>query len=313
MKPETEIEILQILDNVAECAIQLTWKSDNPLPGVGERRSTSRGAGTEYMEFDLFQDGDDFRDINWQLSAADADDELWKTVYQEEKDVPCYILTKVGHTMDFGTVRTTKRQLAAELAASVLFSLSKTSDKAGLISFTKDHVVGDEDLRSATNNLYPILVNILEADPKPNAASGDPKDGLAKALSGLPGNRRCLVFVMSDFIDMTPADWEALANAGVAHDVITFYVQDKRERELPKPKSWWGRFGYFYNLEGPDGSRRLIWNSVATRKQWADNFAAFEAATLAKLSDCMCESLVVSTDMGQAHIPLVLNLFSNRV
>lgn len=312
MKPETDREIQAILTRINYCAIPVSWKSEDPLPGVGERKSRNRGPGYEFVEFDYFKSGyDDVRTINWSLTAADPRGRLWKTVYQEEKEVKSYVLVKVGNTMDWGSTRTTKRQLAAEMTASIFFALDKTRDKAGLVVYTRDQVLDEHPARSAMSNLFPALESIIEADPdKPNHVQTK-GDGLAKALNVLPA-QRSLVFIVSDFVDMTQKDWNELANMAVFHDVICLYVQDLRERELPKLPGVLGRIGFFYTFTDADGNKVTIWNNGTARKKWSDNFRQFENTVTKGLRDRQCEWMVVSTEEGDAAIPKVLNLFSSH-
>lgn len=312
MKNNTELEIDEILQRIAFCAIPIDWKSENPLPGVGERKSKFRGPGADYVEFVPFEDGDDPRHINWAMTARAVDDDvIWRTVHQEEKEIPSVIVCKAGHSMDFGSVRTTKRHLAAEMAASVLFALDKTRDKAGLILYGRDRVLDDLPLRQAMSTLYPALEAIIDADPYKESAIAQKSDGLAKALSGLP-TARSLVFVISDFVDMSEKDWQELSNAACYHDVVCIYVQDRRERELPKLSGWLGWLGWFLALSDYDGNSRIIWNSAATRRKYAENFKRFEAAVLSRLEHAGCQHLVVSTEEGDAAIPKVLDLFSGH-
>lgn len=312
MKNTTELEIENILQRIAFCAIPIDWKSENPLPGAGERKSKYRGPGADYVEFVPFEDGDDPRHINWAMTARATDDDIiWRTVHEEEKEIRSYVLVKTGHSMDFGSVRTTKRHLAAEITASVFFALDKTRDKAGLILYSRDCVLDDIPAKNAMSNLYLALETILETDPYGKRAVEQKGDGLSKALSGLP-SQRSLVFIVSDFMDMSSKDWLELGNAATYHDIICVYVQDRRERELPKLPGLLGVVGCFYAIEDYDGNRRLIWNNARTRRKYAANFKNHEAAILASLEERLCQCLVVSTEEGDAALPKVLDLFAGH-
>lgn len=312
MKPNTELEIETILQRIAFCAIPLDWKSENPLPGVGERKSKYRGPGFDYVEFVQFEDGDDPRHINWAMTARATDDEvIWRTVHQEEKEVRSVVLVKTGHSMDFGTVRTTKRHLAAEMTASIFFALDKTRDKAGMILYSRDAVLEDLQPKAAMTNLYPALEAILEVDPYAPQAIAQKGDGLSKALSGLP-LQKSLVFIVSDFQDMSEKDWLELANTACYHDVVCIYVQDRRERELPKLPGFLGWLGCFYAIQDYDGNRRFIWNNAATRRNYTANFEKHRGQILSSLEDRLCQVLQVSTEEGDAALPKVLDLFSGH-
>jgi uncharacterized protein (DUF58 family) len=312
MKATTELEIENILQRIAFCGIPIDWKSEDPLPGVGERKSKYRGPGADYVEFVPFEDGDDPRHINWAMTARATDDDvIWRTVHQEEKEVKSVVLVKIGHSMDFGTVRTTKRHLAAEQAASVFFALDKTRDKGGCIVYSRDEVLEDLQPKAAMTTLYPALEAILECDPYKPAAIEQKGDGLSKALSGLP-LQKSLVFIISDFEDMSERDWLELGNTACYHDVVCIYVQDRRERELPKLPGIFGWLGCFYVLQDYNGNRRLIWNNTATRRKYAANFQKHEAGIITSLEDRLCQSMVVSTEEGDAAISKVLDLFSGH-
>lgn len=312
MKTTTELEIESILQRIAFCAIPIDWKSENPLPGVGERKSKFRGPGADYIEFMPFEDGDDPRHINWAMTAQAADEDIiWRTVHQEEKEVKSVVLVKAGHSMDFGTVRTTKRHLAAEMTASIFFALDKTRDKAGMILYSRDAVLEDLQPKSAMTNLYPALTAILECDPYAPAAIEQKGDGLAKALSGLP-LQKSLVFIVSDFADMSEKDWQELGNAACYHDIICIYVQDRRERELPKLPGILGWLGCFYSFVDASGNQKILWNNARTRRKYAENFKKHEAQLLAALEERLCQSIVVSTEEGDAALPKVLDLFSGH-
>lgn len=318
MRTETELAIDQILELVVQCPIPLDWKSESPLPGAGERRSTYRGPGMDFMELDEFQDGDDPRNIDWFTTAKTGGRQLMKIVHQEEKEVRSYLLVDISDSMEFGTTRVTKRTLAAEMAASVIFSVDKTKDKVGLILYSAAGVLETMPSRSAMTHLYPIMSSILETNSLDTSRlMENPGNGLSKALSGLP-NQRSLVFLISDFMNMTEQDWSDLEEAATMHDIICIYVQDRRERELPQLNGTGffsgilGALGCFYTLEDHLGNREVIWNSASTRRKYSANFRAHEARVTGRLDQCGCQSMVVSTEEGLGAIPKVLNLFGSH-
>lgn len=301
----TETLIQDILTRVVECDIPVGWKSDNPLPGVGARRSTYRGEGQDFYEHDKYTSEDDPRYIDWRATAKTGGAEPVKVMFQEERDVKCYVLVDISSSMEFGTHRVTKRLLAAELAASIMVSVDQTRDKCGLVVYSSNRVEDELPAKSVHTNLFPALTAILETKRQAGPVTGEkPGDGLAKALSALP-LRRSLVFVVSDFLNMSGADWTALLEAGVMHDVIAIFVQDKRERELPVVP--WP--GCLYVLEDYGGARKFIWNNGKTRAQYATNFKQRESSILKQLDDCHTQFLVVSTEEGDAALPKIMQLF----
>lgn len=303
MTQNFDAQIEQILARVVEQPIPIDWKTDNPLPGVGDRKSLYRGPGQDFFELDDYQIGDDVRFIDWHTSRKVR--RLMKVVYQEAKEVKAYLLFDKSPSTRFGTHRCTKAVLGAEMAASIMLSVDKTRDKLGLIAYNRDGVVDEIPARFVNTNLYPVMYSILDESAP---VLGDNKgDGLAKALTGLPMSRS-LVFIVSDFMNMTKADWDMLGNAALMHDVICIYTQDIRERELPVV-SW---PGCYYMLQDHEGNRKAIWNSRATRKEYSANFKRHEAAITARLEENHCAWLIVSTEEGDAAMPKVLSLFAGH-
>ncbi|MBY0359927.1 MAG: DUF58 domain-containing protein [Candidatus Obscuribacterales bacterium] len=317
MRLETEAEISEILTRVIQCPIPIDWKAESPIPGMGDRKSTYRGAGTDFYELDRYRPGDDARTIDWMATAATGWQTTLRTVYQEEKHINAYVLVDVGHSMNFGTVRTTKRYAAAEMAGTVFYSVDKTRDRAGITVFTPDGVLDSLSARAAMPNVYEAMALLLEADANdPQLAQGS-GDGLAKALSTLP-MQRSLVFVVTDFMNMSETDWRELGEASVTHDVICIYMQDRRERELPQVGGTGflggllSKLGCAYTIEDHRGNRRTIWNNARTRKRYAENFRKHESGITAQLDKIGCQWMVISTEEGDAAIPKILTLFGTH-
>lgn len=312
MKASTEKEIEDILQRVSYCAIPISWRTNNPYPGVGNRKGTRRGPGLDFLGTALFQEGDDERHINWVATAqAGDDDEIYKTIYRQQKEIKAHIFVDVSQSMDYGSVRCTKRGVAAELAASALYALDKTRDKVGCTVFSRETVHEVIPTRPARLNLIASLVEILETDVSSQTLDPQPGDGFSKAVSTLPNNRQ-LIFVISDFMNMSGADWDALGSLATVHDVVCMYVQDMRERALPEPRGWLGRIGSLYRIQDSRGQSSWVWNNPRTRRLWSENWKAHEAAVSAAIAACSCELLVISTDEEESAMEAVLNLFAGH-
>jgi uncharacterized protein (DUF58 family) len=298
MKPETKLEIEQILRRVISCAIPVRWRSSQS--GAGERRSFYRGSGFDFESLDEYVPGDDPRDIDWNATAQSGGQEILKTVYVEPRDVKVFILADVNPSMNFGTARVNKRRLAAELAASVCKAADETKDRVGFMAYSQSRVEKIIPTRASKRAMLPALVNILEAPGTEGAGSG-----LMKALSRLP-SVRSLVFIVSDFLHLTEEEKVALRRAAVRHDIVALITQDRRERELPPG---WG----FYTLQDlRTGQRKTIFVSRRTREAFAANFARHQAALTGFLKSAHCSWEVFSTEEGDAAIPKTIKLFASH-
>lgn len=302
MKPETKQEINQILRRVVCCEIPVKWRTNSATPGAGERRTFFRGTNRhDFESLDKYVPGDDPRLINWKATAQTGGRVIFKNVYLDQRDLRVFIVADISRSMDFGTVRATKRYLSAELAASVCRSAEETADRVGFIAYSENRVEKRISTRAAKRALLPALVNILETP----ASRGGSGSGLVKALSALP-LYRSLVFVLSDFHHLSQEEKTALRRAALVHDVVCLVIQDRRERELPPG---WGFFTY-QDLE--TGERVTIFLSPGNRKKFAAAVDRKRQEFLAYLKKIHVSWLVVSTEEGDAAIPKIMKLFASH-
>jgi len=157
--------------------------------------------------------------------------------------------------MDFGTVRVTKRRLAAEISASLVHTAWRCQDQVGFIAYGSEVEV-IWPLRNPKDYRLMIPKKILET--KSNGKTGT---GLAEALSKLPV-KRSLVFLISDFQEPLKEIKNAFKSFVSRHDLIPVIISDPREKVLPKRRC----LTILKDLE--TGRRKTIWLG-GTRKRSA--------------------------------------------
>lgn len=312
VKKETLEAISEALRMVASTPIPTGWRTNQPYPGGGIRKSRARGSSG----FDLaarveYEPGDPVRDIDWPASAQTGLQSVLVTHRYEPRDLKVFIVADVQATMDFGTFRTTKRLLAVELAASIMKSAQKTEDKVGFIAYSERNVEQMLTPRSTKRLLFPALASLIEARSTAPRVNTD-QSGLSQALSMIPP-RRALIFVLSDFLNMTDADREAIKRAAQMHDVTCIAVQDRRERELPAGIRFLGMEIGLYTLRDlRTGKRRTIWLSRSNREKFAQNFAQHQQALEDFFKKSHCDFGVFSTEEGVAMLPKIVHLFASH-
>jgi uncharacterized protein (DUF58 family) len=308
---ETRNEVRDVMRRVVRRAIPVSWRSSERM-GTGERNNTYRGKGIDYDGSVQYMPGDDTRDIDWQTYAISEGEDVVIRVFRQTSDIKAFVLVDVSHSMNFGTARVTKRQLAAELATSVVASLDKTKDRVGVMAYSANGL--ERYFKPTIASLRAMFLSAATVLGTTQSGKGN-GNGLAEATKRLPQSKSLLFFV-SDFMNMTEDDWAALRRAARRHDVICIYVQDLRERELPDVTWGWGPIGWltgalgcFYTLQDWDGGRRTIWVNRKTRAQYAANFRAHEASVIARIHEARCRSLVVSTEEGDSAYPKLVKTF----
>jgi len=296
--PKTMGIVREIAKRVASVKIPVgRMKSHQRLPG--DRRSIHRGEGSDFDGHEIYVAGDDPRTIDWNATAMTGGQQVLVALFKEESHIRSTILVDVSKSMSFGTTVTTKRLLAAELAACAVRSLSATHDPVGLVTYSATGVERRVKSGASAVMMLPVLSHVLTSHEVERPGKNS---GLAKGLALVPRSPS-IVFVASDFLNMTDADWEALKRAGRRHKVIVFYVQDLRERELPKA----GLLPVLYTVRDAAGQARDIWVTRSSARKYAADFQAHQARILARLKDCRANTVIVSTEERDSASSRVLN------
>lgn len=196
---------------------------------LGRGQSWARGSGLEFDRIRDYAPGEGTRRINWTATARQGNGSLLVNTYYEDKALTLMLVVDLSASMDFGTKRLTKKALAAELSASLVYSALQSHDRIGLLGFTSD-VACYVPPGQARHYQWLIPNAILHYDS--TRASAD-YWAMAAALRQCL-KQRALVFLLSDFLT---ADTAQLAQTAEAlrdqHDLVSVTVSDPREAELP--------------------------------------------------------------------------------
>ncbi|MEM7229262.1 MAG: DUF58 domain-containing protein [Planctomycetota bacterium] len=191
---------------------------------AGQYHSAFKGRGMEFEEVRQYHVGDDVRSIDWNVTARAG--EPYVKVFREERELTVMLLVDISRSQDFGADEQLKRELAAELCATLAFSAIKNNDKVGLLCFS-DRIEKHVPPRKGVTHVLRVLREVLSVDPE-----GQGTD-ISAALDHLNRiqTRRAVVFLISDLQD--EGYERALRIARGRHDVIVIDVSDPREHALP--------------------------------------------------------------------------------
>lgn len=199
---------------------------------AGQFRSAFKGRGMEFEEVRPYQYGDDVRSIDWNVSARTGFPHV--KLFREERELTVMLAVDLSGSLSFGSQAQLKRELAAEIAATLAFSAIRSNDRVGLVCFT-DRVERVVPPRKGPRHVLRIVRDLLAFEP----AHRGTDIGAALAEANRLLSRRSVLFVISDWrsngTSATGGEpWEdALRIARMKHDVIPVMVRDRRERELP--------------------------------------------------------------------------------
>jgi uncharacterized protein (DUF58 family) len=146
--------------------------------------------------------------------------------YVEERELTVMLLVDASASTHFGTVKQLKSEMAAELAALFAFSAITNNDKVGLVIFSNQIELALRP-KKGTRHVLRVIREVLSFSARGTGTN------IAAALEHLEhvSKRRCVTFVISDFLD--PGARLALKIANRRHDVIAVVLDDPRDVSLP--------------------------------------------------------------------------------
>jgi len=195
-------------------------------PG-GDERSALRGSGLEYSDVREYQAGDDPRTIEWNITARS--DRPYVRESLPDRGLDAWLLVDITRSLDWGTARCLKRQLALEFSAVVGQLLIGRGNRVGALLFG-DRVKSIIPPSAGRTALLQLIARMERAAENP--ADGPTDLGRALKEAGRLIRRPAMLVLISDF--MTPGGWQQpLKTLAIRHEVIAVWITDPREGEIP--------------------------------------------------------------------------------
>jgi uncharacterized protein (DUF58 family) len=228
---------------------------------VGAYLSHFKGRGMDFEELREYIPGDDVRDIDWNVTYRLG--RVFVKRFREERELTAVLAVDVSGSSVFGSALRTKREFAAEVAASLAMSAAKNGDKVALLLFS-DQVELFVPPRKGRRQILRIVRELLTFQPRRRGTD------VSQALTFLNHvlHRRAIVFLLTDFLQGefeslnqgpagapgsapapvktraqragsetgAPQPRDVIAELGLTnarHDVICLHLHDPRESELP--------------------------------------------------------------------------------
>lgn len=213
----------EILESVRRIEIKTRGLSNNIF--AGQYHSAFKGRGMAFAEVREYQYGDDVRDIDWNVTARFH--RPYVKVFEEERELTVMLLVDVSGSLNFGTRRQMKSQMATEIAATLAFSAIQNNDKIGVIFFS-DRIEKFIPPKKGRRHILYIIREMLDF----HAESQKTDISVALEFLGRMQKRRCTAFVMSDFYDRKDFE-KPLQVCRSRHDIVGIQVYDPLLRQLP--------------------------------------------------------------------------------
>jgi uncharacterized protein (DUF58 family) len=186
----------------------------------GEYRSGFRGKGMEFENIRQYIPGDEVRSIDWNVTAKY--DKTFVKQFVEEREMNIFLLIDMSRSNSFGR----KKELIAEISATLAFSATRNNDRVGVIFFTSQ-VEKFIPSKNGKKHVLSIIDQILSFEPQQTGTN------ISNALQyfNRVEKKRSVVFLISDFLD--DGYENELKVSANRHDLIRIRVADRAEERIP--------------------------------------------------------------------------------
>ena len=261
----------------------------------GDFHSIFKGSGLEFDDVRSYQYGDDYRVIDWKVTAK-GHGTFIKT-FKEEKEQLVYFLLDVSASQEIGKENQQKVDIAKEICGVLTLSAIKEASQVGLICFSDRN---EKYIRPAKSpkHAYELISQMYHLTPESDLT--DLNAAFLFALKLI--KRRSVLIVISDFID---TGWEhnlkALARK---HDLVVIHLGDQRETNLPN-------LGLIpvYDKE----KHKTVWMNTSSgsfKKQLTKTYA--ENRELLKKTCSRYQADYLYIDTAEDFVPRLITLFKIR-
>ena len=287
------MQIKDIVKKVKQIEIRTRKRTENTL--MGQYHSAFKGQGMTFSEVRPYQFGDDIRRIDWNKTARFK--EPYVKVMEEERELTMMLLVDISASMNYGTKIQLKRELVAEISASLGFSAAGNNDKVGLILFA-DKVYKVIPPQKGRKHILAIISTILTADYVEAEAN------INAALEYMMHvfKKKSLAFLFSDFAD--DFDDKLLKIASKKHQLLGLRVFDEKDNEIPDVG-----YAFFRDVE----TGKQIWVNTSNQR-WRYNYAEAQKQKIRHLREAFEKSSAsfVEVKAEEDYTKVLYNYFQKK-
>lgn len=261
----------------------------------GEYQAVFKGQGMEFAEVREYAPGDEYRSIDWNVSARMGHPFVKK--YTEERELTVFFAVDMSGSEQFGTRGRFKAEVSAEIAAVVAMAAIRNNDRVGLLSFT-DRIEEFVPPKKGRRHALRLIRDLLAFRPVGRGTD----IALALDYLGRILRHRSIIFIISDFLD---SDFErSLKLISRRHDLIAITVSDPRERSLPDVG--------FLELVDAETDQRVVLDSG--NRYVRDQFEHLASQDELKLRQMLRRSSVDQIDIqtDRSYVPPLIAFFRAR-
>lgn len=226
--------IIEVLEAVRRIEVRTNRLVTDMM--VGAYLSHFKGRGMDFEELREYIPGDEVRDIDWNVTYRMGRPFIKR--FREERELAMILALDVSGSAEFGSAHRSKREFAAEIAATLAISATRSSDKVALLLFT-DQTELFLPPRKGRNHILRIIREMLLYPPRHK------RTNIPAALAFLNHvvHRRSIIFLLTDFLHSFSGmagreqsgrgTLQEIGLTNARHDLICIHLHDPRESTLP--------------------------------------------------------------------------------
>jgi len=288
------VDRCELLKRVRKIEIKTRALSSNIF--AGEYHSAYKGRGMAFSEVREYQPGDDVRDIDWNVTARF--NRPYVKVYEEERELTVMLLIDMSSSLAFGTSVTYKRDMVAEIAATLAYSAIQNNDKIGVVLFS-DQIEKYIPPKKGRKHIMYIISELL--DFKPQSQRTDIKNAIEFLMQ--TQHKSCTAFLISDFMDRKDYS-KALSIMSRKHDTAAIQVYDHFMEYLPN-------VGLLKVQDAETGTEQYIdTSSRRIREAHHNAWQNFKQNLEEIMQRSKTDMISVRTD--ENYVKALINLFAKR-
>ncbi len=237
---------------------QINWKSHGYH--AGSHRGTHAGLGTDFRGNASLLEYPDPRRVDIRQTINDLTDQVHVKVFNQKNATPVYALCDLSASMCFNG-KQKKTVLAAEIVASIAYSVKEAGDAFGFIGFNQviaeEWIVKPSVKQKEVNQLINRLANF---QPTSSGVNG------LLDINQYINKKRGLIFIISDF-HVSQKTLNTVLPMLSHHHVVPVVLWDENEYEnLPN-------FGFTTLIDPETGEQRTLFFRRALRERFQTMFS----------------------------------------
>ena len=176
--------ITELLETVRRVEVRTNRLVNDTM--VGAYLSHFKGRGMDFEELREYMPGDEVRDIDWNVTYRMGRPFVKR--YREERELGMVLAVDVSGSSAFGSGQKSKREFAAEIAATLAISATRSSDKIALLLFS-DEVELFLPPRKGRRHILRIIREMISFQPRRKRHKHPGRAGIPEPRAPSPFDR----------------------------------------------------------------------------------------------------------------------------